>query len=105
MRAGLLDKTIELYSRITETSEYGQTTVTYAKYCSTKAKVYKNTGFRMNQNNEEFFGASFQFTVRYYIPVKYTDQIHFQGEIYRVTSILKDETSNSIIIETERVNE
>lgn len=105
MRAGLLDETIELYARSVEKSEYGDTNITYIKYCTTKAKVYKNTGFRVNQNNEEFFGSNFQFTVRFYIPVSYTDQIHFQGYIYRVTSILKDKTSNSIVVETERVNE
>jgi SPP1 family predicted phage head-tail adaptor len=105
MRAGLLDEIIDIYSLITEKSDYGQTINTYVSSYNTKARVQRNTGFRSVQNDEKWHGYDIQFTVRYYVPITFTDQIHFQNEIYRIISIIKDRESNSIIIEAERVNE
>ena len=105
IRAGLLTEHISLYELTINKSDYGQTTNTYKLYYQTNARVVYDKGDRQVTNNEQWHGVTVTFTVRYYVPVAYTDQIHYDNEIYRIISIDRDKSQNQIQIIAERVNE
>ena len=105
MKAGLLTEIIDIYSPTIVINDYGERTETLEKTYTTRAKVNWDSGNRVLSNEEIYYDYSKTFNVRYYVPVKETDQIEWQNKRYRIITIEKRKEYNDILIKTTLINE
>lgn len=105
MRAGLLNKIIEIYSCTISENDFGHIKPTYSKIYRTRADVKYNSGSRTFEHEEVFFPNNVTFTVRKYVPVELTSRIKYKNNFYRILSIEESDVLNNLKIQTELINE
>lgn len=104
MIAGRLNEVIDIYSPRTTRDEYGGRVTTTEKTYTTRARVDNLSSNRSNENNEIVFNYAFQFNVRAYVPVTEHDEIEWQGNRYRILTIVKRREYNDKVIQAELIN-
>ena len=105
MRAGLFKDEIGLYEKVVNSSEYGETTITYEQVRRVKAKVDYNSGSRTIENNEIFYPITRTFTIHHYVKLDESCRILYGGNYYQITSIEPVPEKNEKIIIASLVNE
>lgn len=105
MKSGILKDPIDIYKSKITTTEYGDSSVIYELYYSTRARVQYNSGSRVNENSEIFYPNVKTFIVRHYVPVEEPMRIKYDGKYYQIESINKDEDYHNIVITATLVNE
>lgn len=93
MRAGSLRYKIQIWNVEVTRNEFNEQQDTYTKTFETRANITSTTGQRQDVNNEVFYPKTVTFEVRYYVPIKEFDHIHFKDNRYRVLAIQEDETN------------
>lgn len=105
MRAGQLDKPIEIYQPNVTVDEFGHQSTDYVKIYETRANVSHKTGSREAVNDEVIYVYSKTFKVRSYVPVGDFCWIKYNGKFWRILQIEPDKRMQQLTIETELVNE
>ena len=105
MRAGQLNKLIQILTPTTTTNEFGEQVQTYKVKKETRAKVDYVSGDRTISNNEIIYSYTKDFKVRIYVDVQETDIIKYNNKKWRITSVEPIPEYQEKIIKTELINE
>lgn len=105
MIAGRLTETIVIARSSTSKNEFGATSNTWEDIITTKASVTQNTGNTAVVNNEIFTSYLVEFGIRSYHKVNEFDRVKWNGNIYRIESIVRDRRKNHITIISSLINE
>ena len=87
MQAGLLNEIIEIHRQESRKSKFGDEQFEWMFYDKTKAEVSNLSGNRNTENHQIVYDYTKKFVVRYYIDVKDTDRILYDGDMYRILNI------------------
>lgn len=105
MIAGLLNKTIEIYSPYSSKNYVGGKQTEFVFKNKTRARKINKSGSRDLENHEIVYNNTKTFQVRIYVDIDNFDRIKFEGKFYRILDIDTDTENQMITIETELVNE
>lgn len=105
MRAGSLNKIIQIWSPTTTTNEYGEQVQEYKFKKETRAKVDYVGGQRTISNDEVVYPYTKDFTVRIYVDVQETDIIKYLNKKWRILSIEPIPEYQEKRVNTEVINE
>lgn len=106
MQAGTLNEIITVERETYKTDKFGsQKTVVWEPVYTTRANVKYETGGRVNENNELFFGCTVTFCIRIYHDIRNLDRIVYRNEKYRILNLERDKKIQRWIINTELINE
>lgn len=105
MIAGLLNKTIEIYSPYSHKNYVGEMQTEFVFKNKTRARKINKSGSRDLENHEIVYNNTKTFQVRIYVDIDNFDRIKFEGKFYRILDIDTDTENQMITIETELVNE
>lgn len=105
MRAGLLKENITILTPIITKNKFGEQTQEWKQRTTTRARVQHNSGTRTNENGDIFYSMFLTLEVRYYVSISEYDNIVWQGNKYRIMSIIPDKDNNKKIIQIELIND
>lgn len=105
VRAGLLRETITILKLVSTKDSFGANSTEWTDKFTTRAQVTINSGNRENQNNEIVYTRNVTFSIRFYHAVTESDRVLYDGKKYRIISIDKERSKQSIHIIGEVINE
>ena len=105
MQAHLLKDPIDIYSLITEKTEYGTIQTKYEYKMHTRCFNRFNSENMTVSEGEVFYPISRTFIVRSYVPVVETDRIKWDEKWWRILSINKNKYHNNTEVQVTIVNE
>lgn len=105
MQSSLLREPIAIYVPCLSRNEYGEQVQSYDYLYSTRAQVVHSYGSRNQENNEVVTNYRKRFIVRHYHKMNEKMHIRYRGKYYRVLTIEENPQNQSVIIDTELVNE
>lgn len=105
MQASLLRELVDIYVPNLTKNEYGEQVQTYEKLYTTKAYIRHTYGQRSEENDEIITNYRKTFTIRKYHNLNEKMYVKYQRKFYRILSIEEVPDNQSIILQTELVNE
>ena len=99
MNAGILNEIVEIYEPNISIDEFGN------QHTETRASVSHKSGNRESTNNEVIYVYSKEFKLRLYVPIDDFDLIKYNNKFWRINQIEKDKPKQTIIVQTELVND
>lgn len=105
MQASLLREIIDIYVPELSSNEYGEQVQKYERLYTTRAYVRHSYGNRAEENDEIFTNYRKTFTIRKYHNLNEKMYVRYQRRFYRILSIEEVPDNQSIILQTELVNE
>lgn len=106
MRAGLLNKQIQVKRPVVTTNTLGEQVMTYVDLYSTRARLVRHSRNRANVEDNMTMTNTITIQVRIYHDIKQNDIVIFDGVTYNVTSVMKLEQEQCIEVQldTQSVN-
>lgn len=105
IRAGLLEKLIEIYKPQITINEYGEQNEEFVYYKTIRAREIYNSGSRNNENGDITYNYQRTFEVRHYQPISERDRIKYNGKMYIILSVEPRDRDNYLRIDCDIVNE
>jgi SPP1 family predicted phage head-tail adaptor len=105
IRAGLLNRMIEIYKPEVTINEYGEQDETFVYFKTIRAREIYNSGSRNNENGDITYNYQRTFEVRHYQPITERDRIKYNNKMYIVLSIEPLDKENYLRIDCDIVNE
>lgn len=105
MRAGLLTENVDILRAEIVKNPFGEDTETWSVVYSTRARVEQVNSQRAEENSEVVYNFSKRFTLRVYVPVKEYDRIRWDGKLYAITSLEKDQREMKITVVGDLIND
>lgn len=105
MMAGQFNEVIKLYEIIETVNEFGERETEQKLKYTTRAKIETSNGGRGNENNEIVYSHRKTLYVRSYVPIKDTDILEYDKEMWRITNIENRKDYNDKVISVEKVND
>lgn len=105
IRAGLLNKLIEIYKPHLTINEYGEQDEEFVYYRTIRAREIYNNGSRNNENGDITYNYQRTFEVRHYQPISERDRIKYNGKMYIILSVEPLDKENYLRIDCDIVNE
>lgn len=105
IRAGLLEKLIEIYKPQITINEYGEQNEEFVYYRTIRAREIYNSGSRTNENGDITYNYQRTFEVRHYQPISERDRIKYNGKMYIILSVEPRDRDNYLRIDCDIVNE
>lgn len=105
IRAGLLEKLIEIYKPQITINEYGEQNEEFVYYRTIRAREIYNSGSRANENGDITYNYQRTFEVRHYQPISERDRIKYNGKMYIILSVEPRDRDNYLRIDCDIVNE
>ena len=103
--AGDYKEYISVYRASITINQVGEEEENWEKITETRAKVEKTRGNRDLIDNEVFYTAEKNFTLRHYVDVKEFDRIEHQGKYYKITNIDYFPEKMEKIVSTTLIND
>ena len=104
MNSATLKEQIEIYSLVTQPTEYGKIRETYALSYTTRANVIFDSEARVVSEGEIYFPNDYTFIVRHYVPVDERCRIKWNNKMWRIISIRPNKYYNDKEIRCVEVN-
>lgn len=105
MRAGLLNKIVEIYEPEITVNSVGEQSTTYQLKSTIRARVVHGSGSRSVENDEVVYPYTKNIQVRIYQDITDFDRVKYDGKLYRILSIETDNELQCKNILMEVVNE
>lgn len=105
MQAGLLKSIITIEKPVLTVDDYGSETLTWEVLKTTRASAKRESGNRVNSNNEIIHDYSVTFSIRFYHDIDESCRIIWNDKKYRILSIFPDRDIQRIVINAELINE
>lgn len=103
MEAGQLYYPIELYKQEIIKTDFGSTSKQWVKVLSTRAKVYVSGAARATEDYAIVHDYTTTFTIRDYHKVMEEMQIKWQGNLYRIDYIIRDDKRHVLNIKAQLI--
>lgn len=106
MRAGLLNKMIQVKRPVVTTNTLGEQVMTYVDLYTTRARLVRHSRNRANVEDNMTMTNTITIQVRIYHDIKQNDIVIFDGVMYNVTSVMKLEQEQclEVQLDTQSVN-
>lgn len=106
MRAGLLNKMIQVKRPVVTTNTLGEQVMTYVDLYTTRARLVRHSRNRANVEDNMTMTNTITIQVRIYHDIKQNDIVIFDGVTYNVTSVMKLEQEQclEVQLDTQSVN-
>ena len=106
MRAGLLNKMIQVKRPVVTTNTLGEQVMTYVDLYTTRARLVRHSRNRTNVEDNMTMTNTITIQVRIYHDIKQNDIVIFDGVTYNVTSVMKLEQEQclEVQLDTQSVN-
>jgi len=105
MRAGLLNEWVVFQRPEEQQDQYGAISHCWIDHLRTKAQVKSVKTSSLIDSNEVGYPSSIEFIIRYKHNIGERMRIVYQGQYYRVISVLKDRKTQATTIQAAQVYE
>lgn len=105
MQAGLLKERVIFEQEKITRDQFGGQTKEWEKVVETRARIQFKTGDQILENREEIHTVTNIVTIRYRSGITRKMRIVWGGEKYRILSIDRNRSEQSLVIKCELINE